>query len=204
MIITWHGEGALKIVDKETTIAVNPHDGTTDKMPSFSAALGLIGGSFATDKPLREQPFLVTGPGEYEVKGVFVYGVHAKGVDGPVTVFLLEIDGVTMAHLGGIQQDQLTQEQLEVLEGADVLFVPVGGKNSLNAKQAIKMINQIEPRIIVPIDYKTAGSKSTKDGVEPFLKEYGAEKKHDKIDKLKLTKKDLPQEDSRVIIIEQS
>ena len=203
MVITWHGEGALKIATKEVTVAINPHTEKEMKMPKFAANIALLGGSFATDKGLRENPFVIDNPGEYEVQDVFVYGIAAQGIDEAITVFVLDVEGVKVGVLSGIAQDQLKSEQLEFLENVDVLCVPVGGTDTLNAKQAIKMINQTEPRIIIPIDYKVAGT-SAKDGVESFLTEYGAENKHEKVDKLKLTKKDLPQDDTKVIVINPS
>jgi len=201
MYITWHGEGALKIQEDEVTVAVNPHDGSNGKMPSFTAQLALIGHAGANAATLRENPYVIKGPGEYEVKGVFVYGIPA-GPD--LTLFMIEISGVKIGYLGGFNAEQLTQAQMEQLEGVDVLCVPVGGKDVLNAKQAIRVINQIEPRLVIPIEYADAASKSDRDGVDLFLKEYGVVAKHDEVEKLKVTKKDLPQEDTRVVVIKQS
>lgn len=199
MIITWHKQGAVKIQDKETLVAINPHA----DLSKFSCDLALLGDSSATSEALREQPFIINNPGEYEVKDVFVYGIPAKGVDGSaVTVFACDVDRVMIGHLGGIMQDQLTQEQLEVLEGVDILMIPVGGDDSLNARQAVKMINQIEPRIVIPINYGVG--KDKKEGVEVFLKEFGAISKHEKVEKLKIVKKDLPMDDTKVIVVEPS
>jgi L-ascorbate metabolism protein UlaG (beta-lactamase superfamily) len=205
MVITWHGEGAVKIVDKEVTVAINPHDGKSSKLGKFNADLLLAGGSYVAPETVKDSPFTISNPGEYEVKGVFVYGIAAQGEkDEKINIFLVDVDGVTIGYLGGLAQKELTGDQLEQLEGVDVLIVPVGEKGTLDPKQAIKCINQVEPRLVIPIDYKTQGSTVSREGVENFLREYGVEKKHDVIDKLKLTKKDLPQDDTRVVVLQLS
>ncbi len=201
MILTWHGEGAVKITEKESTVIINPHAGGEIKMPKISADIALIAPGVGTEEGLKDAGFVINHPGEYEVKGVFVYGIDAQGAQGQTMVAMVEAEGISVGYLGGLSQDQLTSQQLEVLEGVDVVFVPVGGEGSLTPKQAIKCINQIEPRIIIPIDYATS-AKGKKLGVDAFLREYGVEKKHEVVDKLKITKKDLPQEDSRVIVLE--
>ena len=199
MIITWHGEGAVKIQDKEAVVAINPHNGATGKMPSFAAELALVGHEGATLDPIRENPLVIKNPGEYESKGVFVYGI-ATGAGEESSIFVLEIEGVQIGYLGGFAKDALNEEQVEKLEGVDILLIPVGGKDVLSARQAIKIINQIEPRIVIPIEYTTTGYKGPRDGVEPFLKEFGA-MKAERADKLKIIKKDLPQDETKVIVL---
>jgi len=199
MIITWHGEGAVKIQIKEVTVAINPHDGSTGKMPKFAAQIALMGMPEATLEPIKENPFIIKNPGEFEVKGVFVYGIE-NGLGSGNSVFMLEGEGVKVGYLGGFTADTLNEEQMEKLEGVDILLLPVGGDGTLNSKQAIKVINQVEPRIVIPIQYKAEGYKSKLDTVDQFLKEYGATKA-EHIDKLKITKKELPSEDTKVYIV---
>lgn len=202
MVITWHGEGAVKITEKEVTVAVNPHNGANTKMSKFGANIVLIGGSFASLNNIKDNPFVIDASGEYEVGGIFVYGVDSN--KDKTVLFVVDMDDVKLGFLSGLTQETLSIDQLEFLEGVDVLFVPIGGKDTLNPNQAIKIINQIDPRIVIPIDYKTIGSKTNRDGVENFLKAFGVEKKFEKIDKLKITKKDLPQDDTKIYVLDLS
>ena len=114
-------------------------------------------------------------------------------------MYLLESENISLAHLGDIGQTQLDDGQLEYLEGADILLIPVGGKYTVNAKQARDLINQIEPRIVIPMHYKMPGLKVEIDGVDKFVKELGLTPQYE--EKLRLSKKDLPQEDTKLVIL---
>ncbi len=148
---------------------------------------------------------LVQGPGEYEVKQTFLYGIpgyhDAQGGKerGTVTMYLLESEGISVAHLSDIGQTELTSEQLELLEGADILLVPVGGVYTVDGKQAHELVTQIEPRIVIPIHYHLPGMKVKLDAVDKFVKEMGI--KPEETDKLKIAKKDLPQEETKLVIL---
>ena len=152
------------------------------------------------------EPFLITGPGEYEIKDTFVYGIAAhhddeKGGDrGNNTIYRIEMDGISMAHLGDLGH-QLTSEQIEKLEGVDILFIPVGGKYTIDGKQAVSVISQLEPRLVIPMHYKIPGLKVDLDDLSVFCKEIGI-CPTSPIGKFKIIKKDLPQEDLQVITLE--
>jgi len=211
MNITWLGQTAFKIQGKEVTIAIDPHDKTGLKMPKFQADLLLITDSNPqiNTKAIKADPFLIDGPGEYEVKNVFVYGLKAyrdnkKGEEnGMITAYLLDFEGVKIAHLGEIGQDNLTERQLEKLEGVDILIIPVGGKDTINGTGATKIVSQLQPRIVIPMRYKIPGLKLSLEPVDKFLKEFGVSSA-EKMDKLKVIKKDLPQEDTKVVILNKS
>jgi L-ascorbate metabolism protein UlaG (beta-lactamase superfamily) len=144
---------------------------------------------------------LIDAAGEYEVKNVFVYGIPAEKKDGkPITMYLIEMDGIKVAHLGNLGQDTLTDKQMEILEGVDILLVPVGGGDSLNATKAVKLISQIQPRIVIPMYYKVPGLSLKLDSLDAFIKEYGVSKLEPQ-DKLKISKKDLPQEETKVEVL---
>ncbi len=151
-------------------------------------------------------PFFISGPGEYEIKEVMVYGIpsfhdNEQGASrGENTIYLLEIENMWLAHLGDLGQNNLTDEQLEKLEGADIVLVPVGGGPTLDAKKARGIISEIEPRVIIPMHYQLPGLKYKFDGVEKFVKEMGL-KPEEVEEKIRLSKKDLPEEDTRLIII---
>jgi L-ascorbate metabolism protein UlaG (beta-lactamase superfamily) len=129
-------------------------------------------------------PFIITGPGEYEIKGVMVIGVATfhdenKGADrGHNTIYRIEIDGVKIAHLGDLGHT-LSSAQVDDLNGIDVLFVPVGGVYSLDPVKAAQVISDLDPRIVIPMHYnipaldqKTYGTLSP---VSVFLKQMNKE-----------------------------
>jgi L-ascorbate metabolism protein UlaG (beta-lactamase superfamily) len=149
--------------------------------------------------------FAVTSPGEYEVKNIFVYGVDAKKKNTKgkgeehTTFFVLAVDDVFVGHVGGLDRP-LTEHELDQLGRIDILLLPVGGGSSLDAKGALEVVGQIEPRIVIPMEYKIPGLKGDLHPVDDFLKEYGT-KDVKRDDKLKVMKKDLPAGDMSVIIL---
>lgn len=122
---------------------------------------------------------LVDGPGEYEISEVFITGVRTYhdnergAVHGRNTVYVVEVEGLRICHLGDLAHE-LTDEQAEAIDSVDVLLTPVGGGPGLDATRAIAVINQIEPGIIVPIQYRTEFGDQDLDPVERFLQEIGA------------------------------
>ncbi|MFA5188256.1 MAG: MBL fold metallo-hydrolase [Patescibacteria group bacterium] len=212
MTIFWLGQAAFKIVDKEVTVAIDPYDKIGLKMPKFQAEILLITHDHSDHNYLdaiKGEPFVIDSQGEYEVKNVFVYGLPAyhdnkQGAEsGQITVYVIEMEGMKIAHLGDIGQDSLTDEQLEELEGVDILLIPVGGEETINATGAVKIISQIQPRIVIPMHYKIPGVNIKLDPLDKFLKEFGVASP-EKMDKLKINKKDLPQEETKVIVLEKS
>jgi len=145
--------------------------------------------------------FVMRTPGEVEEKGVFIYGIHSKAADGKTnnTLFRLEVGDISIAHLSDIAHE-FTGEELEQLEDVDILLVPVGGENGATIKQAVNLINQIQPRIVIPMHYKISELKSDLLPVDKFLKEIGA--KSETMPKLKIAKKDLPQDEMKVVVLE--
>lgn len=150
-------------------------------------------------------PLVVRGPGEFEVGSVFVYGIRSghgtkEGVkEGPNTIYRIETREMVLAHLGDLGRP-LTDKEIELLENIDVLFVPVGNAGvSVGAKEAVAIVNQLEPRIVIPMHFRMPDFKETLEPVEKFIKELGI--KAETVDKLKLTKKDLPQEETKVFIM---
>ncbi|MDD5340958.1 MAG: MBL fold metallo-hydrolase [Patescibacteria group bacterium] len=212
MTIFWLGHSAFKIQDKEVTVAVDPY-GAGAKMPKFGAEILLITHAHLdhnNKEAIKGEPFLIDGPGEYEVKNVFVYGINSyhdnkQGAErGKNNIFLIEMEGIKVAHLGDFGQDSLTDEQLEMLEGVDVLLIPVGGNVTIDGEQAVKIISQLQPRIVIPMHYKEAGVFTKLEPVDKFLKEFGSTNP-EKMDKLKINKReDLPQEETKVILLSKS
>ncbi len=210
MIITWHGGSCVKIQSGNTIIVTDPYSkeaGLTP--PRFSAHIITKSHehSHIQTNSLGGSPFIIDGPGEYEIGGVHINGIETRhdNSDGKErglnTAFVYEIEDMRIAHMGDIGEEKLRGETIEALETIDILFVPVGGKHTIDGTAAKKITDQIEPRIVIPIHYKIPGAHETLDAVDVFLKEIGAGKT-EKMDKLVIKKKDLPQtEETRVIVL---
>ena len=210
MTIFWLGQAAFKIVDKEVTVAIDPYDKIGLKMPKFQADILLITHDHSDHnfiEAIKGEPFVIDSQGEYEVKNVFIYGLPAyhdnkEGAEsGKITVYVIEMEGMKIAHLGDIGQESLTDEQLEELEGVDILLIQVGGEETINGTGAVKIISQIQPRIVIPMHYKIPGLNMKLEPVDKFLKEFGVSAP-EKMEKLKISKKDLPQEETKIIILD--
>jgi L-ascorbate metabolism protein UlaG (beta-lactamase superfamily) len=106
-----------------------------------------------------------------------------------------------LCHLGDFGEEKLSDEQLDAIGDIDILMVPVGGVSTLNAKEAVEVVSQIEPKIVIPMHYKVAGSSMTDiDGVEKFVKEISLTP--EKVDKLRMVKKSLPVEETKLVLFE--
>jgi L-ascorbate metabolism protein UlaG (beta-lactamase superfamily) len=150
--------------------------------------------------------FTIKSPGEYEVGGLFVYGISAPHDEkegngrGLTTLYRFEVGDLSVAHLGDLGADIL-DAQRETLEDIDILLIPVGGETVLNAKRAVTIVTALSPRIVIPMHYALPGLKSKSDPVEKFLKEMGAGAP-ERVAKWKAVKKDMPAEETKVIILE--
>jgi L-ascorbate metabolism protein UlaG (beta-lactamase superfamily) len=139
---------------------------------------------------------VIRGPGEYEVAGVLVIGVGTfhDGIKGQKkgknNVYLMEVDGVNVCHLGDLGH-LLTDAELEEIGHIDILMVPVGGVSTINANMAAQLIRKVEPKLVIPMHYKTDRSKRDLEPVDNFIKEMGMLLTEPKA-KLTVTKNNLP------------
>jgi L-ascorbate metabolism protein UlaG (beta-lactamase superfamily) len=164
----------------------------------------------AAVRPAREQFFTVNGPGEYEIGGILISGVRTyhdkkKGAEhGRNTVYVIHIDDVVFCHLGDLGHE-LTAQQIDEIGSVDVLFVPVGGGETIGPAEAAGIISQIEPRIVIPMHYAQSDQTTFMSDLAPIekfthelgIKEFVAE------DKLNLNPSNLPAEgdETRVVIM---
>ncbi len=213
MTISYLGQSCFKLQDKlgpeGVTLVTDPFGKELGfKVPNFEADIVTVSHQHLDHNnsgALRGNPFVIDTPGEYDIKNVMVQGVEtfhdAKGgaERGKNIVYRIEMDDLTIVHLGDLGHI-LTDEQLEQLDDVDILFIPVGGKVTLDAKMAVEVIGQLEPRIIIPMHFKFPGSKFELEPVEKFIKELGVQPR--KEEKLKIAKKDLPQEGMELVILE--
>jgi len=184
MDINWLGHSCFRIRGKQVVIITDPYP------PDLGYSLGKPTANIVTVshqhpshsyvKGVGDEPRRVNGPGEYEISGVLIIGIPtfhdgAGGQNrGKNTVFLMEVDGVAICHLGDLGH-VFTAEQVEEIDDVDVLLLPVGGVSTINAPMAAEVIRQIEPKVVVPMHYKTPVLKRELDPVEKFLKEMGTE-----------------------------
>ncbi|HEX9069457.1 MAG TPA: MBL fold metallo-hydrolase [Ktedonobacterales bacterium] len=185
MELVWLGHSCFRMRGKEVTLVTDPPS------PATGYSLGRVTADVITlshDHPghnhvrgVGGEPHVVRGPGEYEIQTVLLTGVRTwhdneRGARlGRNTAYLITIDDVTFCHLGDLG-DVLDDKALDALAGADVLLVPVGGGNTLNAAQATEVVAQLEPRIIVPMHFATPQHKAGEqplDPVERFFQEMG-------------------------------
>jgi L-ascorbate metabolism protein UlaG (beta-lactamase superfamily) len=149
---------------------------------------------------------LIEGPGEYEVKGVFIEGISSfhdnkEGKErGKNTIYRIEIEGFKICHFGDFGQKELTEEQKEKLEDLDILMIPVGGVFTISAKEAIKIIQELEPKIVIPMHYSLPKLKIRLEPVENFLRLMGI-KSLEPTEKLKLKKGEKLSTETRVILL---
>lgn len=201
MHLSWLGSTAVKIqtkpFDKDITIITDPYKPAVGSFPrSLSPDIALYTGGEKNSITLSGSPFIMSIPGECETSGVLI--TSTQGHEENSAMFRIDAEDISIVHLG-MTKKTLTDEQLKSLSGVDILLIPVGGKDSYDAGSAIKIVNAIEPRVIIPIAYKSDNQPKA-DKVDDFLKEMGADNiKPEK--KVILKKKDLPQEETKVIVL---
>jgi L-ascorbate metabolism protein UlaG (beta-lactamase superfamily) len=205
MELTWYGLSCFRLTERgNPTIVTDPYDSRFglpalkirgDVVTISHEALGHDCVSAVTGR--RHE---LTGPGEYEIGSVFITGI-ATAAEAKTTqnvLFLIDYGGLTIAHLGDMAKVP-SQTQIEALEQVNVLLVPVGGGNSLNAAQAAELVSMLEPNIVIPMHYKVKDLKLELESVDRFLKEMGVGKPEDG-SSLKVTASRLPEETQVVLL----
>ncbi|MFQ6014965.1 MAG: MBL fold metallo-hydrolase [Anaerolineae bacterium] len=208
MEITWYGHACFRLRGREGTVITDPYQNASGyTLPRVRADIIAITNSHPNHsrrRGIRGQPLIVNGPGEYEIRGIFITGIATYpkkkgGVQDRNTVYLFEFGNLTVCHLGDLAQVP-NQSQVEDLSDVDVLLIPVGGRCTITASQAAEVISLLEPRIVIPMHYRTKACKIPLDAVSKFLKEMGL-KDLPPQESLKVTKSSLPEE-TQVVILE--
>jgi L-ascorbate metabolism protein UlaG (beta-lactamase superfamily) len=209
MDITWHGQSCFTLKGRAVTVAIDPFADIGLKPPKLTADILLMSHDHfdhANKDAVSGDSYIVDSAGEYESKGVMIEGIPTYHDDqqgaarGRNTVFSLTLDGIHFVHLGDLGH-LLDDATVERIGDVDVLFVPVGGHFTIDAKKAAEVVKQLQPRITVPMHYKVPGlTVKELAGVDGFLKQAGAKVR--KLDKKtwKLKQTDLPEDDSQVVV----
>ncbi|MBI2593196.1 MBL fold metallo-hydrolase [Candidatus Daviesbacteria bacterium] len=210
MDIYFYGQACIKLKGKTAQVFIDPYkeEFTGLKLPKdLSADLALSTHNHDDHNNLNaitESQLNITGPGEYEVKGISVTGVSTfhdteQGAQrGRNTVYNVGIDGLNVVHLGDLGHP-LSEGEVDEIGTTDILFVPVGGVYTIDAKVASDVVTQLEPKIVIPIHYALPGLKFELDPLENFLKEMGFENAQPQ-PKLSITKDKLPEELQVVVL----
>lgn len=210
MNITWFGQSCFRFEAKEGSILIDPFSRDIGLRPPRTKDDVVLVSHEHYDHNnldgLAEDTSVFRGPGEYEAKGMAMTGVlsyhdDTKGTErGLNTIFVIRAEDMTLCHLGDLGQAQLTADQIEAIGDVDILMVPVGGTFTLDGKTAAALVQQIEPKVVIPMHYKIAGLSVALDGPEKFVRELGLEP--EKTDKLKIAAKTLPVEETKLYVLQ--
>lgn len=215
MHISWLGHSAFKIETKtpwrdEVTILLNPYQAPKSELPrNLKSDLVLLTNGQENTITLSGEPFIIDTPGEYEVKGVMVYAISVPsssagkpdGDKGKQLIYHFETELMSITYLGNFK-GTLTDELVDKLGVVDIALVPTGDSNMvLSAKEATEIVNRIEPRIIVPHSFNPPGGKTNFEPVDQFAKLMG-QKEKDWLPKFKISKRELPQDETKLVLLE--
>ncbi len=151
-------------------------------------------------KGVKGNDWEIRGPGEYEIGGVFVTAVATENDKSPNMVFVFDYGGLSVGHMGDMSKVP-SRSQVEALGNVDVALVPVGGGKALTAAKAAEVISLVEPGIVVPMHYKTPGSKLKLNSLSQFLREMGLSANEEASPSLKISRSSIPDE-MRVVVLE--
>ena len=211
MEITWYGHSCFRLTERGmASVVTDPYDNTTIGYETLKLKADIVTVSHDAPghnytKAVKGSSHVITGPGEFEIGGVFITAVQTNGNDKKDndelrnTLYVFDYDGITIAHLGDLKRVP-TQTQVEALGQVNVALVPVGGGGGLNAAKAAEVISLLEPNIVIPMHYATKDVKLSLDSLDKFLKEMGLSASTPEAS-LKVTRTGLPEE-THVVVLE--
>ena len=213
MEITWYGHSCFRLTERGTaTVVTDPFDTDSIGYEALKLKADIVTVSHdATGhnntKVIKGASHILTGPGEYEIGGVFITAIQTNGRNKKSdelnnTLYVFDYDGIKIAHLGDLKRVP-SQTEVEALGAVNVALVPVGGGGGLNAAKAAEVISLLEPNIVIPMHYATPASKLELDSLDKFLKEMGLGNSEAE-DSLKVTRSGLPEETHVVVLNYQS
>ena len=211
MVITYHGGEFFKASFADTTIAINPISKESKLNGArFGADIAIVS---LNDKDFNgvdqvthgdKEPFVISGPGEYEVKKVFIKGFQSTseygGNERINTVYSIILEGMNLVFLGALNSKKLNANVKEALGDIDILFLPIGGNGVLNVSDAHALSVDLEPKIVIPMHYGEIESGGKAEALAKFLKEDGGENGKP-VDKLTIKKKDLDGKEGEIVVL---
>lgn len=212
MEITWYGHSCFRMMERGLAAVVcDPFDHKIVGYDPLKLKADIL--TLSIDNPehnftngVKGDPHIITGPGEFEIGGVFITGVqtngHSKKSDGEArnTLYVFDYNGLTVAHFGQIDRVP-SQAEVEALGPVNIALIPIGDGASLNAAKAAEVISLIEPNIVIPMHYATDASLIKLDELNKFLKEMGiSETEH--LPMLKMTSSSTLPEETRVMVLD--
>lgn len=211
MHISWLGNSAFKVETKtplrdEVVILLNPYQAPKAELPrNLKSDIVLLTEGLDNTITLSGEPFVIDTPGEYEIKGVMIYAVAVPSAEGDKKqhlIFHFETELLSTTFLGDFN-GKLSDELTNKLGVIDILLLPAGGHGLLEPKDAADLINQLEPRLAVPHSFNPPGGKDQFEEIDKLAKILG-HKEHELLPKLKIAKKELPQDETKLILLEKS
>lgn len=211
MEIFWYGHSCIRMTERGlATVVVDPFDSKVVgyfplKLKSDIIAISHDAPGHNFTSGVKGAGHTLTGPGEYEIGGVFITAVQTDGIGRKKdeqlrnTLYVFDYDGLTVAHLGDLKQVP-TQAEVEALGPVNVVLIPIGGGGGLNAAKAAEVVSQLEPNIIIPMHYQTKDVLVPLESLDKFIKEMGLQP-IDAVPSLKITKSSLPSE-SKVVVLD--
>ena len=202
---------------REVTILTDPYEGADWGYTPVATTANVV--TISNDHPhhaglsgIEGKPRVLRGPGEYEIGGALIWGVRTvqrrDDSNGSRrqknTAFVIQLEELTVCHLGDLSDAPLSPEELTRIKDADVLLLPVGGNCTINAAQAAAVVAQVEPKLIVPMHYATEETRGflPLDDIDRFCKELGATETTPR-QRLSVTPSSLPSEPT-VVLLEKS
>jgi L-ascorbate metabolism protein UlaG (beta-lactamase superfamily) len=192
MIVTYYGASCFKVQAGEIVLAFNPPSKESSfKSPRFAADAVFIsnedkdnnGRDSLSGKKENEGPIVIDGPGEYEIKGVYIKGIKSPNGN---TIYRMRFEDIVVCHLGNFAEKKLAPEIKEAVGSVDILFAPAGSG---------EVANELEPKIAIPMNYKNNGE------IKKFSDEFGNGNPKP-VDKLTIKKKDLTDKEMKVVALE--
>lgn len=212
MEITWYGHSCFRLTERNfATVVTDPYDNKTIGYDSLKLKAEIVTVSHDAlghnnSDAVKGTTHVLTGPGEFEIGGVFITAVQTDAGSGKKkdksarnTLYTFDYDGITVAHLGDLKAIP-SQAEIEALGSVNVALIPVGGGSSLNAAKAAEVVSLLEPNLVVPMHYATPDAKLSLDSLNKFLKEMGLNKVEAQ-PSLKVTRSSLPDE-THVMVLE--
>lgn len=210
MDITWYGHSCFRLAERGlASVVTDPFDHRAIGYDALKLKADIV--TVSHDAPghnfvsgVKGKSRVITGPGEFEIGGVFITGVQTNGhtkrnEDEPRnTLYVFDFDGVNIAHLGDLSRVP-SQTEIEALGNVHVALVPVGGGRGLNAAKAVEVVSLLEPGIVIPMHYGTPAATINLAPVTKFLKEMGLAEVEPQTS-LKIARGSIPEE-TRVVLL---